>query len=76
MKIINKKSATVLTMVFLSSTLIGCGESITNADSRKMGERSHQMRNTDPSPVPEGQHDMKNTDPSPTPESKHTMQNN
>ncbi|MEE9344903.1 MAG: hypothetical protein V3U88_04785 [Methylococcales bacterium] len=89
MKRMLKNSATILTMVFLASTLIGCGDSFDGGDQRKMSEKSHRMsnsnpnnelsqrreRNTDPSPIVETQHKMKNTDPSPITESQHKMKN-
>ncbi len=76
MKIIFKNTVTVLTMVLLASTLIGCGDSIENTDTRKMGERAHRMKNTNPSSIAESQHKMKNTNPSSIAESQHKMENN
>ncbi len=76
MKKIFKNTVTALAIVLLSSSLIGCGDSIKNADSRKMSERSHRMKNTNPSPVAEAKHKMKNTNPSPIAEAQHKMENN
>ncbi len=76
MILIFKNTVAALTIVLLSSSFTGCGDSIKNTDPRKMSERSHRMKNTNPSPVAEAQHKMKNTDPSPIAESKHKMENN
>ncbi len=75
MKII-KNTVNVLALVMLSSLLIGCGDSIQNADTRKMSERAHRMKNTNPSPIAESQHKMRNTNPSTIAKPEHQMQNN
>ncbi len=61
MKII-KNTVTVLALVMLSSSLIGCGDSIENSDKRTMSERSHRMSNTNPN-IDESKRRENNTDP-------------
>lgn len=62
MKKMFKNIATALTLGFLASTLIGCGDSLNNSDTRKMSEKSHRMSNTNPN-INKNQLRESNTDP-------------